>query len=317
MSKTCLEILTYLAAITYWRAPNDAPPQAIVSRGGGDSVPACSFYGTIQVATLSAFVPLNFQGGTNFVDAAIAKTNGQVDPGGTILEIGAVSMATTRPAVEMQVMKAGEATGKTTGSIDNADVTVVYTGYGSSGTDKAKAAHQFSIVPFFVRSGDSGSLVVKIVPSGLPNPVGLVVGGLDDGTGLACPIRAVLSGEAFGGARVFANLGLTFVGNSPTVEELLNATLEPINPEIESASRVKDRYDDYLLTLPEVVGHGVGYSRTGSGKVVIQLYLRKATEIARRSAPTSLEGIPVETRETGEARVFQFRDMNGSVANGN
>lgn len=47
--------------------------EAIMQRGYVDTVPACSTTGTITVANLSNFVTLNFTGGNNTVDAAIAK----------------------------------------------------------------------------------------------------------------------------------------------------------------------------------------------------------------------------------------------------
>jgi hypothetical protein len=69
---------------------------------------------------------------------------------------------------------------------------------------------------------------------------------------------------------------------------------------VEQALRIKDRYDEFLFSLPEVVGHGVGISQTRAGELVIQLYVRHASEQARQAAPPFLEGIPVEILETGE-----------------
>src|SRR5215468_10995521 len=58
----------------------------IMQRGYVDTVPVCSKNGTINVATLSKFVTLNFSGGNNTVDAATAKIiSGQVSTNGTIL----------------------------------------------------------------------------------------------------------------------------------------------------------------------------------------------------------------------------------------
>ena len=106
------------------------------------------------------------------------------------------------------------------------------------------------------------------------------------------PINAVLSA-----------LRATFVGVQPSAQEIANAMSEPIDPRIAAATDVKNRYDDALLKLPEVVGHGVGYSESGSGVAVIKLFMRKATREARQVAPTQIEGVPVEIEETGEVRV--------------
>src|ERR1700745_1964063 len=73
--------------------------EAIMQRGYVDTVPVCSKNGTINVANLTKFVTLNFSGGNNVVDAAIARViSGQVSPTGSILEIGTVSAAIVSPS---------------------------------------------------------------------------------------------------------------------------------------------------------------------------------------------------------------------------
>ncbi len=264
--------------------------EAIMQRGYVDTVPACSTTGTITVANLSNFVTLNFTGGNNTVDAAIAKVvAGQVNANGAILQLGTVSTATVAPAVGMAIKKSGRTTGLTTGSIATINVSVTVTGYGSCGlgTSTAKFVKQFSISSStFSSGGDSGSLIVKTPAAGQkPNPVGLLFAG---GTGVtfANPIQSVVSAFA-----------VTFDGIAPNAAELANA-VDVRDPEVEAASAVKDRYDDFLFRLPEVVGHGVG--KDASGHAVIRLFLRKATDVARQAAPRSLEAIPVDMQETGE-----------------
>jgi hypothetical protein len=151
------------------------------------------------------------------------------------------------------------------------------------------------------REGDSGSLIVKVTPAGQhPNPVGLLYAGDSTGRTVANPIVSVLH-------QLSSRLGSTvsFVGTAPSLAELAALAADKPDPEVEAVSRVKNHYDDYLFSLPEVVGHGVSYSKTGSGRLVIRLCLRKATDVALRTAPTSLEGVPVETEETGEYRAIQ------------
>jgi len=270
--------------------------EAIMHRGYVDTIPACSKNGTFNVANLSQFVSLKF-GGTlnNIVDAAIAKTiSGKVSSTGQILDIGTVSTATAVPALNMNVKKSGRTTGVTSGKITSVNVTVNVGGYGScgSGTNVAKFVGQFFVTPgSFSAGGDSGSLIVKTVSTGRPNPVGLLFAGSTSVT-VGSPINAVLSA-----------LRATFVGVQPSAQEIANAMSEPIDPRIAAATDVKNRYDDALLKLPEVVGHGVGYSESGSGVAVIKLFMRKATREARQVAPTQIEGVPVEIEETGEVRV--------------
>lgn len=275
------------------RSNAGAGQDPIIQRGYIDTVPKCSATGTVTVASLYKWVPLDFTGGNNIVDAAIAQTlPGMVDPTGTVIGIGTINPATTGPAVEMPVVKAGRTTGKTTGSINALNVTarVNYRPCGGGATQTAKFVKQFRMVPdvTFARAGDSGSLILKRVATGRPNPVGLLFASASDGSTLANPINSVLSA-----------LGVTFVGTA-SAAELANAAAQSEDPQIAAVSQVKDRYEDYLSGLPEVVGHGVGYARDGSRKPVIQLFLRKATDVARQAAPVSLQGVPIEIHETGE-----------------
>jgi len=278
------------------RSNTAALGEAIMHRGYVDTIPGCSKNGTFNVANLSQFVSLKF-GGTlnNTVDAAIAKTiSGKVSSTGQILDIGTVSTATAIPALNMNVKKSGRTTGVTSGKITSVNVTVNVGGYGAcgSGTNVAKFVGQFFVTPgSFSAGGDSGSLIVKTVSTGRPNPVGLLFAGSTSVT-VGSPINAVLSA-----------LGATFVGVKPSTQEVANAMSEPIDPRIAAATDVKNRYDDALLKLPEVVGHGVGYSESGSGVAVIKLFMRKATREARQAAPSQIEGVPVEIEETGEIRV--------------
>jgi len=263
--------------------------ELIMQRGYVDTAPVCSTTGTINVANLTKFVTLNFAGGNNTVDAAIAKIiSGQVKTDGTILEIGTVSATTVSPTVGLKVEKSGRTTAMTKGSIGAVNVTVSVTGYGAcgTGTSTAKFINQFQInSSTFSSGGDSGSLIVTQPATGKkPNPVGLLFAGSSTST-IGNPISSVLS-----------SLGVSFVGT--TAEALVET---PADPEIQRVSQVKDRYDDYLLNLPGVVGHGVALSQDGSGRPVIVLFLKDAN-VAVGSLPSAIEGVSVETQVTGEFR---------------
>ena len=261
--------------------------ELIMQRGYVDTVPTCSKNGTINVANLTKFVELNFTGGNNTVDAAIARViPGQVSSTGTILEMGTISSTTVNPSVNLAVEKSGRTTAKTTGKIASINVSATVSGYGScgSGRNTANFVHQFLInSSTFSAGGDSGSLIVTQPASGKkPNPVGLLFAGSSTST-LANPIKSVLTA-----------LGVSFVG--PAAEAPMET---PTDPELERVSQVKDRYNDDLLHLPGVVGHGVSLSQDGSGRPVITLFLKDA-QVPIETLPTTIEGVPVETQVTGE-----------------
>jgi len=263
--------------------------ESIMQRGYVDTVPVCSKTGTINVANLSKFVMLNFSGGNNTVDAAIAKViSGQVNTNGTILEIGTLSATTVSPSVGLKVEKSGRTTAMTKSTIGAINVTVNVSGYGpcGMGTNTAKFVKQFQInSSTFSGGGDSGSLIVTQPAVGKkPNPVGLLFAGSSTST-IGNPISSVLTA-----------LGVSFVGS--TAEASMEA---PTEPELERVSQVKDRYDDYLLNLPGVVGHGVSLSQDGSGRPVIVLFL-KDSNVSVENLPTTIEDVSIETQITGEFR---------------
>ncbi|GFO98157.1 hypothetical protein ig2599ANME_2379 [groundwater metagenome] len=109
------------------------------------------------VATLYKFIPINFSGGANLVDAAVAKPLNPKCVRCDILGIGRV-MGTVVPARGMRVKKSGRTTQLTHGSITdtNATVRVRY----NSGIALFK--DQVIIRPGgFSAGGDSGSLILE------------------------------------------------------------------------------------------------------------------------------------------------------------
>ena len=153
--------------------------------GRYDGKPKCAQTG--QIATLSAFVNINFSGGNNTVDCAIAQyTTGDVcsmvggtyTPGTTVVS----------PSVGLAVKKTGRTSGETHGTISGINVTIDVN-YGSAGV--AHFINQIWVSGSFIRSGDSGSLMVTDNASA--NPVGLCFAG-GSGDSFANPIGPVLSG---------------------------------------------------------------------------------------------------------------------------
>ncbi|UCE62129.1 MAG: hypothetical protein JSU63_10545 [Phycisphaerales bacterium] len=149
------------------------------------------------VADLSDFVALDFGGGTNYVDAAIAEIRaGAVDTSGTVLEIGTLGSDTLAAYVGLNVKKSGRTTGLTFGAVDSVDVSV-NVGYTSEcGLRRADLIgyfeNQFIVTPgTFSDGGDSGSVIVEDTGSN-PRAVGLLFAGSSSYT-IANPIDNVLS----------------------------------------------------------------------------------------------------------------------------
>src|SRR5271169_520122 len=266
---------------------------------------------SFQVGSLSAFAPLVF-GGVSTVDAAIARTDAtKTDAKGTILDVGVVNPQTKLPQLLLLVRKAGRTTGDTHGLVVsiNSQVNVRYSNGLVTTFNNQIMMIGLTPVAFFSQPGDSGSLVVTDTGNrGLtPNrPVGLLfaggvrrfsIRGIPLGTyavTFANPINAVLQDPAFAG------LNLHFVGQTARPD----AADAPADPNIQAAAQVKNQYADYLMGLPEVVGHGIGLSQVTSGVVAIQVYLRQATPEALQALPSSLGGIPVVAVEIGDIEAY-------------
>ena len=145
-----------------------------------------------RVATLAAYQTIDFNGGTNTMDAAIALTS--TDNMGTSTPsdgYGAPSPVTATASIGLPVQKYGRTTGLQLGDVasTNVSVDVCYIAIGDFCLQEARFAGQFSISPGpFSAPGDSGSLVVT---QGANQPVGLLFAG-GDGLTIATPIDVVL-----------------------------------------------------------------------------------------------------------------------------
>jgi hypothetical protein len=151
--------------------------------GRYDAHPKCAV--TPQVGTLSQFVNINF-GGNNTIDCAIALMTGSV----SVAQSGGYTATSTvvSPSVGLAVKKSGRTSGLTHSTISAINVTI-NVGY-TAGT--ATFTGQIMTDAQFIRSGDSGSLMVTETGN---NPVGLCFAG-GSGGAFANPIGPVL--QAFG-----------------------------------------------------------------------------------------------------------------------
>jgi len=137
------------------------------------------------IGTLVAFQEIDFSGGDNTIDAALAATNGNVSAATPSDGYGAPSTTVVQPSVGLRVKKYGRTTILTTGRIEAVNATV-NVGY-DDGT--ARFIHQIIISPgSFSAGGDSGSLIVTRDGN---NPVGLLFAGSIFYT-IANPIQPVL-----------------------------------------------------------------------------------------------------------------------------
>lgn len=153
--------------------------------GRYDGKPRCAQTG--QIGTLADFSPIVFStSANNVIDAAIsAYSSGITTTCSMVNNLYTPSGTVVSPSVGLAVKKVGRTSSLTTGTIAGINVTI-NVGY-SSGT--ARFVDQIYVASKFIRSGDSGSLMVT--QSG-NNPVGLNFAG-GGNSSFANPIAPVLS----------------------------------------------------------------------------------------------------------------------------
>jgi hypothetical protein len=267
------------------------PGELIVQPGLVDTNPACTKTPDDAVANFTRAIKLNFGGGKNTVDAALAAVlPGDVDTNGEILNIGPIASTTVSATIGLPVQKMGSATCVTTGTITSvgAKVNVTY-----PGGKKAKFIDQiFIAVQDFGNPGDSGSLILTQDPC--PQAVGLLfAGSADHSLTIANPIGAVLN-----------KLGVSMTGGgcpamataSPQAVTAENAAVS--KDLVDSASAVRDRHEDELMKIPGAVGTAIGVSDT-PGQPAIEVYVGKMTPEAQAATPKDVDGVPVKLIENG------------------
>ena len=165
--------------------------EAILQPGRYDTSPQCSTPANSSIGNLSQFVQINFSGGNNTVDAAIASTTTSLVGNATFSGgYGQPDSITKAAAINMLVQKCGRTTKCTHGVVAsiNATVNVQY-----SATQIAKFVNQVVITGkrgAFSKAGDSGSLIVT--DDANANPVALLFAGGQTST-IGNPIGDVLS----------------------------------------------------------------------------------------------------------------------------
>ncbi len=145
-----------------------------------------------RIGTLAAYQTIDFNGGTNTMDAAIALTSTANVGAATPTDgYGLPSPITTSAALGLPVQKYGRTTGLQPGNVagTNISVDVCYIAFGDFCLQEARFAGQISVSPGpFAAPGDSGSLIVT---QGGNQPVALLFAG-GDGLTIGTPIDLVL-----------------------------------------------------------------------------------------------------------------------------
>jgi hypothetical protein len=143
-----------------------------------------------DIGNVFDFEPINFSGGDNTIDAAIASTTTSLVGNSTPSDgYGTPKSSSIDPAVRMRVKKYGRTTGLTSSRISAINATV-NVNYGDPGV--ATFVGQIVISGGnFSAGGDSGSLIVVDGGSNDRVPVGLLFAGSSSST-IANPITLVL-----------------------------------------------------------------------------------------------------------------------------
>jgi hypothetical protein len=217
---------------------------------------------------------------SNTIDAALARPILDSDLLDEILEIGEIN-GVDDASLGMSVMKSGRTTGLTNGTVTIIDATVSVN-YGSDRS--ATFDHQIVSSPMS-QGGDSGSLLVT---STTKHAVGLLFAGSNQAT-LFNPVKSVLN---------ILDVNLASAAEAKALPNRRDM--------IEKAQAVKSIYQEMLMSLPNVVGVGIG-PRFKDGKrtdqigvvVMVQQKLPASALSPQDMIPAVLEGIPVDVQEVG------------------
>ena len=243
--------------------------------------------------------------GSHNVDTALAKViPGQVDASGSLLGLGIPCSSTAAPAVGLQVIKAGRATGTTTGTVQAIDViaTVRYqTQCGGGGNTFTQTfTHQVTIAPAdFSAGGDSGSLVLTNSDPANRHPLALIFAGNDNVT-IANPIADVVAAYQAGG-HSFGFVGKRCLG--PLVATWEPSQGDPSPARVARARRIKKDHETELLGRQGVIGVGVGRvtDRDDETETAIVVYVEAEGSRLPRGLklPKEIAGVKVRVIATG------------------
>jgi hypothetical protein len=271
------------------------PGQLIVQPGLADA--GCVQSPSNAVATFSNAIKLRFGGHKNFVDAALATVDpGQVSP--EILFIGPIaSSVISAPSIGMPVKKMGRTTCVTSGVISALDAHLQVNYSDTAKPHLASFVNQFAVTGSkgnFGGPGDSGSLIVT--QEDCPQAVALLFAGTVDGSiTFANPISEVLSRL---NVSMVGTCSATLASDAPSADALA-ANIGISTEVVASASAVRDRHEDQLMSVPGAVGSAIA-AGDQPGQPAIVVYVTKMTPQVQAATPKDVEGTPVKLIESGE-----------------
>jgi hypothetical protein len=260
------------------------------------------------VARFTKFIKIKFGANTNNkVDAAIAEAiPGFVSTTGFILDIKNPGQP-AQAELGMGVKKSGRTTGLRRGVVDTLNLTVRVSfsnQCGSNGSKVARFTDQIGIAdtpggtpPPFIAGGDSGSLLVRNVAN-CPATLGLLFAGDDVGNAAANRIQNVLN---------ILGQGMKIVGCGTQALQIEDPYALTMNhPQVLNAAAIQKRYEDALLSIPGVVGVGIGLASPHSRELAMVVYTVRGTDVAKATniLPERLDNLPVRKKMTGEFRAL-------------
>ena len=240
---------------------------------------------TYVAGFLAGAVPIEFSPtANNIVDAAVAITNPSL-ASTEILGIGNPTPQLGFATPGMPLIKSGRTTGVTTGTVQSINATVLVS-YGSEcGT--ARFVGQAITNAGLGAGGDSGSVVLN---GNTRAPVGLYFAG--------SPFNGVMNQIYW----VYASLGVFVDSNVPvtssdrrSIEQL---RVPYVDERITKLEAVQARHEARIMSIPGVVGVGIGLAENGKDMALI-VYCEKMTPEVVSKVPKSVEGASVRLIESG------------------
>jgi len=168
------------------------------------------------LALLKNWIEINFSGGTNIADAAVAQVINEADVDRSVLDLATLVQYKTASQVGMQVKKSGRTTRVTEGGIGSITWSGLI-GYGGGRT--AFYADQVYVPDFyFISGGDSGSALLVKKEGAEPDTVtALLFAGSMLGQGISCPILPIFEQLYISLVPPATLQGVVRLGGSPVV----------------------------------------------------------------------------------------------------
>jgi hypothetical protein len=282
----------------------------------------CSLTGTINVATVTNILNLQTQPIPAFpVDVTTAQiTSGQVDPTGSILELGAVSNGIPQPAppaagtmaatVNQLLAKSGRTTGLTCAAVESVSVSAqVSYEQGCATTNPFNVTYTDEIVvanmsneQSFIGDGDSGSLAVDEATA---QPVALMFAGSNT-SAIGNPVADVLNALHTSTGHTYSFVG----GAQHTVAGCSLPGLSSVKVTPQSAAALPGgtaqrgqaaaaSYSTQIMNTPGVSAYGGGGSLDAPNEPAVLIFV--APGASHAGIPRTIDGVRTRLIESNSA----------------